>query len=110
MNREELLAKIKEDNEYDYDPYEVEVDKLGWKIGSIGVIVVAMMVFFIEAVLYEKYNFGILFAIALMVTLKCIVSAIKLKDTFDIVMAIICGVLSLALLVLYIMSICYGWV
>lgn len=108
MNREELLAKIKEDNEYDYDPYEVEVDKLGWKVGYIGVIIVTFLVFLLELFLFEKYNIGVLFVVTLMVMLKSIVVAIKLKGTFNITMAVVYGILSVALLVLYIVFILSG--
>lgn len=108
MNREELLAKIKEENEYDYDPYEVEVDKIGWKIAAIGASVIALLSFLAELILFGKYNFGVYLVLVSMLGFKFAVQAFKFKNTFDIVIAAVMGVLFLALLVVYVISLFFG--
>jgi len=109
MNREDLLKKIKEENETS-EPYEVEINRLGWKIGAIGSLVAAMLTFLLELMLWGKYNIGVYIVLLTMLSLTLTVQSVKLKSVFNLVMAIICTVLLLVLIVTYAFALNYGWV
>ena len=109
MNREELLEKLRMENR-EADPYEEEVCRFGWKIGAIGALVLAFVSFLLEFFLRGKFNIGVFLVFETLLTLNYTLRAIKLRRTFDIIMAIIYGCVLVGLAVVYAFAICYGMV
>ncbi len=109
MNKNDLLNKIKEEN-LTNDPYEEEVNRMGWKIGALIASGVAIIIFLIEALLFDKYNFGVLIVSLVMLTINSAIAAIKLKHAFQVVMAVILTLALITAIIAYAFCLNYGWV
>jgi len=109
MNKDELLKRLKEENELN-DPYEKETSQLGWTIGSIGAITCAIVIFFLELLLWGKYNFGVFIVLTAMLGLSYTIRSIRIKNLFNIVMATVFGLGFIASVIIYAFMLCYGWI
>ena len=109
MNREEFLELLKAENE-DNEPYEAETSRLGWKIGAISALAIAICVFLLELVIWGKYNLGVFMVLVTMVGVSTVVQAFKIKQPTNVILAVVYAALLLVLVIMYAFAICYGWV
>ena len=79
-------------------------------LGAISALVVAVIIYLAELILWDKYNVGVFVVAVTMATVMLAIRAIKLRSKFETVMAILFGVIWLALIVTYVIAINYGWV
>lgn len=108
MNREDLLKKIREENEYD-SPYEYEVSSSSWRIGAVVALVVSMVIFYLERIVWGKYNVGLFMSVMTIMAVKETVSAVKIKTASSIVYAVVSVVLFIVTLIIYIIAFVIGW-
>ena len=100
MNREEILKRIREENR-ENEPYEAEVSQRSWKLGAIVAACVAAVVFLLEAIIWDKYNFGIFFTLLLIPTVSFLFQAIRLREKSRILLACLYLVIFLCFFVVY---------
>jgi hypothetical protein len=109
MNRDELLKKIREENEQN-DPFETDTSRLGWKIGAWVALAIAFVVFLLELIIFGDYNFSVFIVATSMIAVNATVRAVKLKGKLDIVAAIVVSFVFLVAAVFYALAFCWGMV
>lgn len=108
MNKEDLLKKIREENEY-YDPYEEEIYSLASRVCTIVTIVLSLVLYFLERIFWGRYNVGVFMIVTTILAVKETIVAIKFKTVSSIVYSAICVALFCIMLIAYIISFLNGW-
>ena len=108
MIKEELLRKMREENECS-DPFEKEVSSFSWKIGAIVALAISFIFSYLEWILYDKYNVAMFTAIALMLAIKYIIKATKIKCISYIVYSVLFSLLAITIFITYIIVLMNGW-
>ena len=109
MDRKEFLEMARMENEYNDDPFEAEVNKRTWQISAIVAGIVAAVIFVAELIFFEHYNFAVFSVFAIMLALKIIPTAIRIRSVQNTALAILSGATALLSIILYVISFIYGW-
>lgn len=104
MNKEEILAKSRQDNK-DKDLYELEVNKKASEIGSISGIIICAVLYAAEVMVCGTQNYGLWSIIAAVVAGTYLYSGIKIKSKKRIVIGIIWTVVAVIAIVTAIVNI-----
>lgn len=108
MIKEEFLKKMREENERS-DPFEKEISSFSWKIGAIVALGISIIFYYLEWILYGKYNFAMFTAIILMLAIKFIIKATKIKCISYIVYSVLFSLIAITLFITYISALVNGW-
>lgn len=100
MNREEILNTIS--NEKPTDEFEAQVARRGAGIGAAVGIIICVVMFVVELVIFKKLDFGKPAIILVMSAVSYIYEGIRRKKTITILCGGIAGVFALAFLILYV--------
>ena len=108
MNKEDLLKKIKQDNEY-CAPYESEVSAFSWRIAAIVVTALSFFILCLEWFYWGILNIALLFTTATIMSVKHIIEAFKTRSAPSIALAVLASIAFIIMLVLDILSFVNGW-
>ena len=108
MNKEDLLEKIRMENENN-DPYESEVVRFAWRIGAIVAVAISLVVYYLELIFWGKYNCGLFLSCTTPVAIKFNIEAFKFKTVSSIVYAVIFSILLIVIAVGYVIAFINGW-
>ena len=103
MNKEEILAKAQEENK-GMDPADREAQKLGGLIAYIVIVWLIITVDTVNGLVLHYVNRGADFALFSMSFTMFLVKYIKLRKTHELIVAIIFGLLAIAMLVVWILQ------
>ena len=109
MNREDFLKRFREESKGN-DPYEAEISRLGWRIGARVSLAAAFAIFILELVLFGKYNFAVYTVCVIPIAVSSLIRALKLKNAFDVILAIVYSVALVGSIILYVFAFIYGMV
>ena len=109
MNREDFLKRFREEGEGN-DPYEAEIARLGWRIGARVALAAAFAIFILELVFFGEYNFAVYAVCVIPIAVSSLIRALKLKNTFDVILAIVYSVALVGSIILYVFAFVYGMV
>ena len=108
MNKEELLKKIREENE-ENEPFEKEASLSSWKIGAIVAVGLSLVIYYLEWLFWGNHNYGLFLSFISIIAVKSAIKAAKLKTISSIVYAIISSTLFVILTIVYIIAFMNGW-
>lgn len=100
MNKDDLLKKIREDNERK-EPMEAEFNRKALTVSGIGALVVSSITYLLELFICGKDNVAVFIVLLTSYFLSFTVKAIKSKKVFFIAIAIYFGLLLVTLTVIY---------
>ena len=100
MNKDDLLKKIREDNEVK-EPMQSEFNRKALSVAGIGALVVSLITYLLELFICGKDNVAVFIVLLTSYFLCITVKAIKSKTVFFIVMAIWIGLMLITLTVVY---------
>lgn len=100
MNKDDLLKKIREDNETK-DPMQSDFNRTALTVAAIGALVVSLITYLLELFICGKDNVAVFIVLLTSYFLGITVKAIKTKSVFFIVMAIWIGLMLITLTVVY---------
>lgn len=103
MNREEVLAKSRKENE-GIDEFEKEVLREGRSAGAAAAAVVAFLLFIVQICLDKGQNYGLYAVLVTMFSVK----AVKLKRKHEIVLAAFYTLFALLLAAAHIWQLAMG--
>lgn len=100
MNKDELLSKIKEENENE-EPYETEVSTFGWNIGAVCSLAVALLIGLFERILLGEYNVSVYLVAFSTICFSRIAISCKIRTKLNVFMAVLFSVGLLGVFFLY---------
>ena len=103
MNREEILLKSQMENR-GQDVAGLEVSKACILVGWIVAVVLLAFVSVVEAIVYERMNSGIFFAVTAGCTAIFLLKYLKLRKRHELVIAVVYAFASLAFLTAWIIQ------
>lgn len=107
MDREEILAKSRKENE-GIDEFEKEVLREGRSAGAAAAAVVAFLLFIVQICLDKGQNYGLYAVLVTMFSAQFIVKAVKLKRRHEIVLAVFYTLFALVLAAAHIWQLAMG--
>lgn len=103
MNKEEILAKSRQENK-DQDIYEMEVLKLGGNAGAVTAVILATVFFIIQIAVGKGINYGLHAIVFSVLGTGFVVKAVKLKRKHEIAVAVAYIIITLVLSAAHIYS------
>lgn len=103
MNKEEILAKSREENK-DKDLYEMSVDAKAGRVAFIAAEIVTAILILLELVFTGEFNLKLLIIDATLEAAYNIYKAIKLPNQSTIFTAIICSLIDIVFIILVVMG------
>ena len=103
MNREEILAKSQQENQ-GQDIENLEVSKAGMKIGWLTVICLLAFVSVIDAIVFERMNSEVFFAVTAATSVIFFYKYQKLHRKHELIVAVIDAVAAVAFLISWILQ------
>lgn len=98
MNRDEILAKSREENK-NHDEMMLDVFKRAGEVSSQIGLAVAALLFAVEVFFYNSYNYGILSIYYSIEASKELVKYSKLKEKKQLLMGLLMSIVAIALFV-----------
>ena len=108
MTKDELFKKIREENS-EYDPYKKEVSDFSFRVGGLIAIVVTIVIFYLEMIIWDTYNVGLGLVITVALAVKYSIDAIKLKSKSTIICSVIFSIFFVLYAIIYAICFCNGW-
>ena len=103
MNREEILRKSQQENR-GQDIADVEVSRASMQFGWIVIICLLAVVSVVDAMVFERVNNGIFFAVMAGCAAIFISKYLKLRKRHELVIAIVYGFAAAAFLIAWILQ------
>ncbi len=103
MNREEILARSKQEN-HGQDIANLEVSKASMQVGWIVIICLLAVVTVVDALVFERMNSGVFFAIMAGCTAIFVSKYLKLRMKHKLVISIVYGLVAIAFLIAWILQ------
>ncbi len=103
MNREEILAKSKQENR-GQDVANLEISMYSIQFGWIVAICLLAVVAVLDAILFKRMDNGIFFAVMASSSSVFFVKYLKLRKRHELVIAIVYAVAAIAFLIAWIMQ------
>lgn len=103
MNKEEILAKSREENK-NRDLYITQVNNTANSLGGIVTLFLATFFFIIQAVVGKGFNFGLYAIVFSFGAVNFLVKANSLREKKYTILAIVYGAITLILTVVYVLS------
>ena len=107
MNREEILETSKQENR-GQDIANLEASKASMQIGWIVAICVLAVVAVVEALKYERMNYGIFLTIMAGCSAVFISKYLKLRKRHELIISIVYAAITIAFLVAWILQLTKG--
>lgn len=107
MNKEDLMKRIREEND-GRDPVHTEAVQLGFTVSGICVFAIAFLAYLLEFFIFERDNIAVFLVAITSVFLPLTVYAVKTKRRFVICFSVWFGVMLLTVTVLYVIMLCRG--
>ena len=102
MNKEEILAKSKQENR-GQDIANLEVSKASMQFGWITAVCLLALVAVVEAIVYERMNTGIFFAVTAGCSAIFINKYLKLRKRHEFYIAIVYMIVAIAFFIAWIL-------
>ena len=103
MNREEILARSQQENR-GQDVADLEVSKAGMKLGWIIVVCLLAFVSVVDAIVFERMNSEVFFAVLAATSAVFFSKYLKLRKRHELVIAVIEAVAAAAFLISWILQ------
>ena len=103
MNREEILAKSQQENQ-GQDVADLEVSKAGMKLGWLTVICLLALVSVVDAIVFERMNSEVFFAVTAATSVIFFYKYMKLRKKHELITAIVDAVAAVAFLISWILQ------
>ena len=103
MNKEEILARSKQENR-GQDIADLEVSKASMQIGWIVIICLLALVSVVDALVFERVDSGVFFAVMAGCAAVFAVKYRKMRRRHELVFSIVYGLAALAFLIAWIHS------
>ena len=103
MDREELIKRIKEENEAYDSPYETEVENKALKAGVVFAFLFGIFLAVLRWILQKEYSSDLLAVLWVIPTVICTIKAIKFPKPSHIIMAAIFVVILLGISTMHIL-------
>ncbi len=103
MNREEILARSQQENR-GQDVADLEVSKASMKLGWIIVVCLLAFVSVVDAIVFERMNSEVFFAVLAATSAVFFSKYLKLRKRYELVIAVIEAVAAAAFLISWILQ------